>query len=188
MYDLGSSPNIVIKKTERNPMSASEEIFCPVCKLKNEASATVCVHCQNPLTSNKPGLRTTKRMSGVTMAFDTDELLRNVNIPKDGIVIASQESGQEIAVVQEEKFILGRAAESIEEAVVDLSAFGAYGLGVSRLHLLVQKTKNGYEISDMDSTNGTLLNEEELVPNRFYSISSGDHIRVGKLYIIVLFN
>ncbi|MDX9992140.1 MAG: FHA domain-containing protein [Anaerolineales bacterium] len=169
-------------------MNAPEEIFCPVCKLKNEASASICAHCQSPLTGLESGLRTTKRLAGVTKIFDTDELLKNVSIPKSGVVIVSQESGQEIAVVQEDKFVLGRSAEGIEETVVDLSAFGAYGLGVSRLHVLVQKTKKGYEISDMDSTNGSWLNDEELVPNKFYSIRSGDNIRMGKLYLIVLFN
>lgn len=166
---------------------SKSEVFCPVCKLKNEATATVCAHCQTPLTANQAGHRTTQRMAGVTQIFDTRELENKVAPPGDGMVILSQESGQEIALVTEDKFILGRKVENVEETIVDLSAYGAYGLGVSRLHVLVRKTEKGYEICDMDSTNGTWLNDNELAPNKFYPIASGDHIRMGKMHIITLF-
>jgi hypothetical protein len=166
-------------------MNTPAEIFCPVCKFKNEVSAQVCVHCQSPLAEVES--RTTQRMPGITQLFDTDELIKNAHMPEDGVVILSQESGQEIAVNHDERFILGRTVEGVEETIIDLSAFGAYGLGVSRLHILVRKTVSGYEISDMDSTNGTWLNDEELVPNKFYPIASGSHIRMGKMQIIVLF-
>lgn len=169
-------------------MTTDSEIFCPVCKLKNEATAKICVHCQSPL---HPGeiisYRTTRKVSGEGQAFDTDEFRKRVGIPTDGIMVVLQESGQEIATVKEKRFILGRKVENIHETILDLSAYGAYGLGVSRLHLLIQKTKNGYEVSDMDSTNGTWLNDEELIPNKFYPVSSGARIRMGKMYIALLF-
>lgn len=169
-------------------MNTASEIFCPVCKLKNEASATVCVHCQSPLHPGEgAGFRTTRKVSPEFQTFDTDELQRRLGIPADGIMVILQESGQEIAIVKEKRFILGRKVENIHETILDLSAYGAYGLGVSRLHLLIQKTKNGYEVSDMDSTNGTWLNDEELIPNKFYPINSGARIRMGKMYIALLF-
>ncbi len=161
------------------------EVFCPVCKLKNESSATVCVYCQSPIPPHDVNRRTTQRVGGETQVFDTNELKKRVGIPTDGIMILSQESGQEIEVVKDSRFVLGRKVENVDERIVDLSAFGAYGLGVSRLHALIQRTRNGYEISDMDSTNGTWLNDQQLVPNRFYPLTSGD--RMGKMYIIVLF-
>ncbi|MBS4015505.1 MAG: FHA domain-containing protein [Candidatus Latescibacteria bacterium] len=169
-------------------MNTASEIFCPVCKLKNDASATVCVHCQSPLHASEIiSHRTTRKVSGEAQAFDTDELQKRLGIPADGIMVVLQESGQEIATVKEKRFILGRKVENVHETILDLSAYGAYGLGVSRLHLLIQKTKNGYEVSDMDSTNGTWLNDEELIPNKFYPISSGARIRLGKMYIALLF-
>jgi pSer/pThr/pTyr-binding forkhead associated (FHA) protein len=182
LYDLG-----VAHWLERKNMSELNEVFCPACKLKNESFARVCVHCQTPLPVPEGNILTTKRMGGKTKLFDTEELLKNADIPEDGIILMSQESGQEIARIVEEKFILGRAVEGVEESVIDLSPFGAYGLGVSRLHVMVQKTESGYEISDMESTNGTWLNEQEVLPNRFYPVSSGDCIRMGKMYVSVLF-
>lgn len=168
-------------------MSVPIEVFCPACKLKNDAHATICAHCQTPLPLQENNMRTTTRMHGETKLFDTEELIKNASIPENGIVIISQESGQEIATILDKRFILGRAAEGVREPLIDLSAFGAHGLGVSRLHILVQKTETGYEISDMESTNGSWLNEQEVLPNRFYPISSGDSIRMGKMCIMVLF-
>ena len=168
-------------------MDTPSEIFCPVCKLKNETSATVCAYCGSSLLAHQVSRRTTQKVSGETQLFDTDELQKNIGIPKDGVTILSQESGQEISTVKESQFILGRKIENVQETIIDLSAFGAYGLGVSRLHVLVRKTKNGYEISDMDSTNGTWLNDERLEPNKFYPITSGSKIRLGKMYIILIF-
>jgi pSer/pThr/pTyr-binding forkhead associated (FHA) protein len=168
-------------------MSDTTDVFCPVCKLKNDVSARVCIHCQAILPFQEVNLRTTRRTGGETKLFDTAELIKNTPIPEDGMVIISQESGQEIAVVKEPRFILGRAAAGIQEPVVDLSAFGAYGLGVSRLHVQVQKTETGYEISDLDSTNGTWLNENEVLPNRLYALKNGDTIRMGKMSMMVLF-
>ncbi len=163
------------------------DVFCPVCKLKNDASARVCIHCQAILPFQEVNLRTTRRTGGETKLFDTAELIKNTPIPEDGMVIISQESGQEIAVVKDPRFILGRAAAGIQEPVVDLSAFGAYGLGVSRLHALIQKNDTGYEISDLDSTNGSWLNENEILPNRFYALKNGDTLRMGKMLVSLLF-
>ena len=168
-------------------MSVSEEVFCPICKLKNESSARVCAHCQSPLPLQENNVLTTRRMGGETKLFDTEGLIKNANIPDDGIILMSQESGQEIATILEKKFILGRTAGGIKETIIDLSAFGAHGLGVSRLHVLVQKTETGYEISDMESTNGTWLNEQEILANRFYPVKSGDTILMGKMLISILY-
>lgn len=168
-------------------MNETAEIFCPVCKLKNDSSALVCAHCQSPLPRPDSGPRTTNRMETVTRLFDTDELIRNAVVPSQGVIILSQESGQEIATTTDDKFILGRAVEGVPDPIIDLSAFGAYGLGVSRLHASVQKTVTGYEISDLDSTNGTWLNDQELISRKSYPIQSGDIIRLGKMYLVVMF-
>lgn len=163
------------------------DVFCPACKLKNDISAQVCIHCQTPLRLPEVYFRTTRRTGGETKLFDTAELIKNTPIPENGMVIISQESSQEIAMVTDPKFILGRTAAGIEEPVVDLSAFGAYGLGVSRLHALIQKNDTGYEISDLDSTNGTWLNENEVLPNRVYALKNGDTLRMGKMSVSLLF-
>lgn len=168
-------------------MDNSLEIFCPVCKMKNEASAIFCVQCQSPLSTHEVSKKTTKLMGGDTKMFDTDEIYEDIGIPKKGIAIVHQESGQQIGLELANKFFLGRKTEEVREALLDLSPFGAYGLGVSRHHASVQKTRSGYTLTDLNSTNGTWVDNEQLQPNQAYPISSGAHIRLGKMQIIVLF-
>ena len=50
---------------------------------------------------------------------------------------------------------------------------------VSSLHGLILYKKNKFIITDELSTNGTLLNGEELVPRDTYELNDGDEIKVG---------
>lgn len=42
---------------------------------------------------------------------------------------------------------------------------------------------NGYQVTDLDSTNGTFVNEQRLPPNTPYPLKAGDVIRVGQTKI-----
>ncbi|TCZ81012.1 FHA domain-containing protein [Paenibacillus albiflavus] len=50
--------------------------------------------------------------------------------------------------------------------------------GVSRIHAEVSEGLNGYVIRDLDSKNGTTLNEQTLVPYESYLLSDGDVIGI----------
>lgn len=51
---------------------------------------------------------------------------------------------------------------------------------ISRNHFRIEKREDGYKIIDLDSKNGTLLNEQELLSNYAYDLRSGDRIIVSK--------
>ncbi len=53
------------------------------------------------------------------------------------------------------------------------------GMGVSRVHAVITKQEDGIFIEDMESTNGTWINDEKIVPGRKYSINSGDTVRLA---------
>lgn len=53
------------------------------------------------------------------------------------------------------------------------------GAGVSRVHAVITKQENGIFIEDMESTNGTWINDEKIVPGRKYPINSGDTVRLA---------
>ena len=55
---------------------------------------------------------------------------------------------------------------------------------VSSLHGLILFKKNKFIITDELSTNGTLLNGEELVPRDTYDINDGDEIKVGDITLL----
>jgi len=50
---------------------------------------------------------------------------------------------------------------------------------VSSLHGLILYKKNKFILTDELSTNGTLLNGEELVPRDTYELNDGDEIKIG---------
>jgi pSer/pThr/pTyr-binding forkhead associated (FHA) protein len=50
---------------------------------------------------------------------------------------------------------------------------------ISRQHLLFKQSPDGFRVVDLESTNGTELNGEELEPNREYDVSDGDQLELG---------
>jgi len=162
--------------------------FCPVCKFKNKLEATKCEFCGQPFKSIE-GILTTKQVETVSKDVDEEasekfkEELEEILIPQAGIAIYRSD-GKPIAIRLEQEFYLGRKTED-SDLVVDLIPFGAFQLGVSRHHAVVRSTEAGYEIIDNDSTNGTWLNQQRLVPNRAYLLPNGSLIRLAQMQLIV---
>lgn len=79
---------------------------------------------------------------------------------------------------------LGRAHEA--DDFVDLSEFAdAEQFGVSRRHAMLRPTNAKLYIVDLDSTNGTWLNNHSIGVNTPHSLSNGDLLRVGRLEFMV---
>lgn len=67
----------------------------------------------------------------------------------------------------EKAFVVGRAPNS--DLMISERA-------VSRRHAKFEKTESGYEVTDLDSTNGTWINEQRVESTK---LKSGDRIRIG---------
>ena len=76
-------------------------------------------------------------------------------------------------------FYLGSAAEYADYVPV--------GEGVSRIHCCISKKENNYYLSDLNSTNGTYLNKQEINPGKDALLSANDEIRVGGFDFYVKF-
>lgn len=134
------------------------------------------------------GGATTDHLPIDTKVFASDNLGKDIGAaPAGGIVFLHSESGQQTNVEHASEFILGRKVDEQSENLIDLTPFGAYESGVSRLHAFVQKTENGYSITDLDSTNGTWIDHEKLPPRKAFRMASGSSIRLGKLQLVALF-
>jgi pSer/pThr/pTyr-binding forkhead associated (FHA) protein len=109
-------------------------------------------------------------------------------IPSKGIILINLEDGQPVAMQEKEAFILGRASSEIKTQVplVDLTSLGL-DYGISRTHALIRQTKSGYEITDLNSSNGTWLENERLVPQKSYQVESGNRVRMGRLNVLVYY-
>jgi hypothetical protein len=77
---------------------------------------------------------------------------------------------------------LGRQKlENDASTFISLQAFGAEDDGVSRQHLLLKLDGSAVTIEDLNSTNGTFLNEARLEPHTAYPIRHKDELRLGRM-------
>ncbi len=168
------------------------EKFCPVCKYKNEAGATICAYCGASLEITQGNPSTTVNMERETTSVlpeaGRDILQKAYQAPPKGIAIYTTESDVPITIQTDPQFTLGRKMTGeMDESFVDLRPFGAYENGVSRRHALIRVSENGYDLIDLGSTNGTWLEKKRLIPNRPYPLESGSRIYLGRLQLFVIY-
>ncbi len=64
---------------------------------------------------------------------------------------------------------------------LDLNPHGALELGVSRRHALISRSGEQYYLEDLNSVNGTLLNQRRIPPRTRMPLQSGDQLMFGRL-------
>ncbi len=116
----------------------------------------------------------------------TEEALTPVNKPKEILFVVAGSRRRFKLVVQNEINIGRASADFVPE--VDLTDDEGAEKGVSRLHAKIQVVQEGIMLVDLDSTNGTLLNNYRLSPNEPYPLHSGDEIRFGDLLVHLFLN
>jgi len=174
-------------------------IFCPACKMKNEVGAVLCTYCRTPLQhNNQKTISLMKLQETGTLPVNYDvldfpafapERFMDFEIPSKGIVLINLESGKPVTIQQNKAFILGRASNEIKtrEPLVDLTDLGALDYGISRVHALIRKVGKGYQITDLDSTNGTWVDNHRIKPQIPTWLQSGDRIRLARMNILVFY-
>lgn len=87
-----------------------------------------------------------------------------------------------------EEMIIGRkdtAHYIIPE--IDLEPFDAQNRGVSRRHAQLIIRDNRVQIVDLDSSNGTFINDHKIAPRTPFRLREGDRVRLGRLELQVHF-
>ena len=164
--------------------------FCPVCKLANDADATICRHCKAPLNEGTLGPPTTRH---VEKPFELTEELkekitRSYPPPPSGILFFLLNKSEPIALCTEQEFVLGRGISLTAKPQLDLSGFNAYDMGVSRSHALINVVEGKYLLTDLHSANGTWINGDRIVPAKPYDLPSKSVIQLGRLKLVVLYS
>lgn len=86
------------------------------------------------------------------------------------------------------ELLIGRIdPESGESPAIDLQAYGASELGVSRRHAALIRRDGALSIMDKGTPNGTYLNGQRLIPLQPRILRDGDEIRLGRLVLNVTF-
>ena len=161
--------------------------FCPVCKLDNDVNATICRHCNTPLIQyNTEGVTTRRVEDPFDLTDDIREQVVKTYIPPfKCLSLFLLSMGEPIALRTEEEFVLGRAVEVTSEPVVDLTKFDGFAMGVSRRHAMIRVEGEKYMLTDLNSSNGTWLNGQRLVPAKSYELPTGAVIQLGRIKLVV---
>ena len=174
-------------------MITSENI-CPNCKESNELEAIVCGHCGTALEDPfmDPGARTKRtNIPAVVPEGIGDWPTDQAAVPEKGIAVYIEGEFNPVYIDSGGEFVLGRKAETtsdLPQGLLDLSPLGGYARGISRRHAVIRRTEHGYEILDLGSVNGTWLNDERLIPQKYYPLASGSHLRLGNMRFFVLYH
>lgn len=151
-------PASAVTRMELKPIvqqQARQVKECPRCAHHNAISARFCTRCGTSFVGVRPAI------------------LRVV-----GPVRAAWEMP-----VRKSPMLLGRA-RTIEghRPDFDMSFYDPEGF-VSRRHAQIIKAQNGYFITDMDSKNGTYVNDRPLTPQKPRLLRNGDRIEIGEVVI-----
>ena len=90
-----------------------------------------------------------------------------------------------IVLMDVDTLIIGRQSG---ENYLDLSLQYGSMLGVSRNHAEITYVDGKYYLKDLNSTNGTYLNNQKLEPDESIGLENSDHLRLGHFVLIVNFS
>ena len=158
-------------------------ITCPGCKHTEVEGALFCSECGSQLVSIQ-NLATQNFQMGDRMPDFSD--IKPINMREvsasDTISLQVLEGGQFIPLSDRSEFTIGRLSEGQTVMPdIDLTPYGAYENGVSRLHAVLKKGEDQVNIMDLGSSNGTYLDGARLTPDREYPLKHGNIIAIGKL-------
>jgi len=92
-----------------------------------------------------------------------------------------------LTLVVNEPITLGRALNDYPKAHTDFARYEASSMGVSRTHALLSFQHGEFFLEDMESVNGTFVNEVQAPPKQKVTLKNGDEIRLGQMRIYVHF-
>lgn len=102
------------------------------------------------------------------------------------VVLEFVDSGKRLRLKENREYTIGRMGKT--QALipdVDLSQYGAFQKGVSRLHAIMKTYPGKCSLVDLDSANGTKINGERLTAYVETSLKNGDTITLGSFKVLV---
>jgi hypothetical protein len=155
--------------------AAGGQLRCANCGAMNEPSQFFCDNCGQPLGAARPIGLPGQGAAPVAPATAVSAG------PK--LVVAA--SGVAFDLAGKTKVVIGRADPvSGVNPDVDLTPYGGDEGGVSRRHAELSFNGQQWQIKDLNSTNGSAVNDQHLGPNVLQPLSNGEQIRLGKLVLV----
>jgi hypothetical protein len=165
--------------------------ICPVCGHENVRETLLCTQCLANLG--------TKNLQSSTA--DLKDLAQEENYPAqrwdkhvglldaNAVALYIGDSSEPVIIDVTNVVTLGRTSpNSVYQPIVDLTRYGGYERGLSRLHAAIQRVGDQFMVTDLKSSNGTWLNGKRLEPDVPSVMRSGDRLKLSLMRIDVYFN
>lgn len=168
-------------------------IVCPTCKHEEIVGALFCSECGATLSHSEVSPTVTLVVENEripeTGALEGKTAAPEDTIPVRGILVSIKilKTGQTIPLEDGEEFILGRVGGKQPILPdIDLTPYGGYEEGISRLHAIIKVTHDQISITDLGSANGTWVNGKKATAHSPYGLENGDILTLGKFQAIIL--
>lgn len=149
---------------------------CHECGTDNYEGTLICKECGFPMlaTSEQPIVG---MVSLGTTVLDTTE-----------VIIEFKGYPSPVELKSSKKMVLGRLDHTAQNKPdFDLTPYGAFEKGVSRMHAALIRQEDTVTILDLGSANGTSVNGKRLPANQPRVLQDGDEIAFGELSARVYF-
>lgn len=184
---LGANPTANAPASNAPLPVAGSHTVCAHCGNTNPASEMFCLKCGWPVQLSKKSDKT-MLLDPSKAALDPAFFGANyalLLLLKDSLQVIRKQPAE-----MDHELIIGRAAEeSIIAPDIDLTPYNAAEHGISRAHLALryEASRDVLTVADLDSANGSYVNEVRLHPNEVRVLRHGDVLRLGKLTFEVIF-
>lgn len=163
---------------------------CAHCQSAVPTSVIRCPQCGNLLLDVPPAHSADTQLQAVKVSVKETPFPKVEKIPPLGdnevaLMIVGNPHLVRVNVIQPIVFGRNFAKDSMYEGQVDLAALEAHYLGVSRRHARLDKRDDKFFLTDLGSSNGTLINNERLQPNKPYLLLNGARIQLGRLKMLL---
>lgn len=127
--------------------------ICPTCHTKNHISEVMC-----------------RCMADISAVAPTQRRDENLTPSEKALTLYYKDSGEILTIHDEEE--LGREGKG--------KVFFTQFSTVSRHHARITNDQNQWQIEDLNSTNGTWVNEIHLQPNTLFPLKNGDIVQLSQ--------
>ena len=163
----------------------SDSKVCPNCQHENSAEAVKCEKCGAVLPAN--GTETVRFGDLAEVSAAQRKAGYQGKVVPGFLAVYVMDDTNPLLFPDRGTLTIGRSALGEEPPIINLTRHYAGVLGVSRRHASIQVTEHEHTLTDLNSSNGTWVNQEPLIPGKPRVLRSGDSLRLGHLVLHIYF-